>query len=91
MYLHLGNDVVINMKNIVGIFDIENTSISQHTKSFLNKATKADKIINVSYEMPKTFIVTINEKSDEIIYISQISASTLRKRAILMENAQDCL
>ena len=34
MYIHLGQDTVISSKQIVGIFDIENTSISKHTKAF---------------------------------------------------------
>ena len=28
MYLYLGNDIVINSKSIVGIFDADNTTIS---------------------------------------------------------------
>ena len=40
MYLHLGEETVVNGKNIIGIFDIENTSISKHTKDFLAKSEK---------------------------------------------------
>ena len=82
MYLHLGEETVVKEKNIIGIFDIENTSVSKHTKDFLAKSEKNGKIFNVSYEMPKSFIVCreIGENSDTV-YISQISAATLKKRA----------
>ena len=29
MYIHLGNEISVKKKNIVGIFDIENTTISK--------------------------------------------------------------
>ena len=79
MYLHLGEETVVKGKSIIGIFDIENTSISKHTKDFLARSEKDGQIINVSYEMPKSFIVC-NDGKDERVYISQISASTLKKR-----------
>lgn len=80
MYLHLGENTVVCDKDIIGIFDIENTSVSKHTKGFLNHAEKEKQIFNVSYEMPKSFIVCSDENENETVYISQISPATLRKR-----------
>ena len=77
MYVHLGNEITINDKGISGIFDIENTSLGNDTREFLKKSTDTGKIVNVSYEMPKSFIVCDNK-----VYISQISASSLYKRAV---------
>ena len=81
MYLHLGEDTVVCDKDIIGIFDIENTSVSKHTKEFLNAAGKGSKTFNVSYEMPKSFVICCDKTGKETVYISQISASTLRKRS----------
>ncbi len=78
MILHLGNDVSVNTKSIIGIFDIENTSTSQITKNYLSN-TKEKEIITVDYEMPKTFVVCENDNK-ESIYITSISVATLRKR-----------
>jgi len=33
MFIHLGQDTVVNDKEIVGIFDIENTTISKNTRN----------------------------------------------------------
>ena len=83
MYLHLGEETIVKEKDIIGIFDIENTSVSKHTKDFLASSEKKGRIINVSYEMPKSFIVcNENKNSREKVYISQISASTLKKRSL---------
>ena len=81
MYLHLGNDYLINTKDIIGIFDIENTSTSRFTKEFLSAKTSGKKVVSVSYEMPKSFILCTDDEGGEVLYISQISVSTLRKRA----------
>jgi len=80
MYIHLGNEISISDKGIIGIFDIENTSLGNDTRQFLKRATDDDSVVNVSFEMPKSFIVC-NEKNAETVYISQISADTLLKRA----------
>lgn len=79
MYLHLGNDVAVKKSSIVGIFDIENTTTGKNTNTFLEKATKEGRVVNVSLELPKSFILCY-EKGMETVYIAQVSAATLRKR-----------
>ena len=87
MYLHLGNDTVIKQEDVIGIFDLENSSISRHTRNFLRKAEQKKKVFTVSYELPKSFIVCNKKKSkNEKIYISQISTTTLLKRIGFVEN-----
>lgn len=92
MYLHLGEDTVVRKRDIIGIFDIENTSISKHTKDFLARSEKGGRVVTVSYEMPKSFVVCrtvvdgavgspAKDEGEEKVYISQISTSTLKKRA----------
>ncbi len=79
MYLHLGEDTAVRAEGIIGIFDIENTSVSKHTKEFLAAAGKSGSVKNVSYDMPKSFIICSENKSSTV-YISPISAATLKKR-----------
>ena len=81
MFIHLGQDTVVNDKEIIGIFDIENTTVSKSTRNFLNFSEKRKEVFNVSYEMPKSFIVCSRGKKDKKVYISQISSSTLQKRS----------
>lgn len=68
------------LRDIVGIFDIENTSLSRSTRGYLAQAEKNKQVINVSYELPKSFVVC-GGKNKQRVYISQISSSTLKKRA----------
>ena len=83
MYIHLGNETVVKEDEIIGIFDIETTTISKNTRNFLEKAEKQKTVINVSYELPKSFIVT-NNKGKKRVYISQISPQTLQKRSNIL-------
>lgn len=80
MYLYLGQETVVGTDEIIGIFDLENTSMSRVTKSFLAAAQKNGQIIEVSPEIPKSFVVC--EKNGRIrVYLSQISPATLKKRS----------
>ena len=80
MYIHLGCDTVVNMKNIIGIFDLETSSLSKITKEYLSHITAKDMVKNVTQELPKSFVVCEID-GEKVVYISQISSSTLLKRS----------
>lgn len=81
MFLHLGQDTVIQTDNIVGIFDLDTSTVSKATRDYLSTMTKSKKVINVSYELPKSFIITADKNTkDKMMYISPISTATLFKR-----------
>jgi len=80
MFLHLGQSTVIRTDDIVGVFDIDNTTVSKHTRNYLSNATKSGKIVNVSLELPKSFIVCRDRDGEKTVYISQLSPATLLKR-----------
>ena len=79
MYLHLGQSTVITHDEIIGIFDLDNTTVSKKTRDYLSKEEKEGRVNVVSYELPKSFIVC-GEKGNQKVYLSQISTSTLLKR-----------
>ena len=79
MYLHLGQDTILRTKDILGIFDLDTASLSRHTRDFLARAQQAGRVVNVSAELPKSFIVTVRQPPT--VYISQISAANLKKRS----------
>ncbi len=84
MYLHIGQDVVLRQKDILGVFDMDNTTISRATREFLAKAEKDGRVDYVTMELPKSFVVCVSEQNEDTVYISQLSPATLRKRARLM-------
>lgn len=80
MYLHLGNDAVVYIKEIVAIFDMDNTTISKHSRNFLAQAQKNGQVVDTSEDLPKSYIVT-NTGGKTKVYISSVSSQTLLKRA----------
>jgi len=83
MYLHLGQSIVVPEADVIGIFDLDNTTGSRITKKFLADAEKQGNVINVSDELPRSFIVS-SIKNDKTVYLSQLSPQTLLKRTETM-------
>ena len=82
MYLHLGEKTAVRTSDIIGIFDLDNTTVSKNTRDYLAREQKAGNIINVSFELPKSFIIC-EENKERKIYISQLSSQTLYRRILI--------
>lgn len=76
MYLFLGEDTAKISNKIIGIFDMDTSTVNKATRDFLNNSEKTKKVKYVNYELPKSFVVT-----DDFVYISPVNTSTLLKRA----------
>lgn len=85
MFIHLGGDTVISIKDVISIMDVESSNLSKTTKEFLSIADDEGFIRKISEDDPKSFILT--EKNNKtVIYLSPISSVTLLKRASFIEN-----
>ena len=93
MYLSVGSSKNIRIKNILGVFDLESTTVSPITRRYLSKAEKNDDVTYTNgFELPKSFVVYRVNKRTEIrtkatdgghptrVCISQLSPSALAKR-----------
>ena len=80
MFLHLGNGVRVAMQDVIAVMDIEKSSTSKITKEYLARAGKSGWVVYCSYEMPKSFVITLDRNFTERVYISSIDPSTLKKR-----------
>ena len=78
MYLNIGNDMAVRDQNIIGIFDMDNTSTSRRTREFLEKAEAEGQVIPCD-DLPKSFILTAEYGFDRV-YLTTLSSSTLEKR-----------
>ena len=54
MYLHLGRDYVLNDRDVIGIFNLETTTISPRGREFLNYAQKHGAVVSLSDELPQS-------------------------------------
>lgn len=81
MYLHIGQNVVVPFRDVVGLFDLDNTSSSHLTRSFLERAEKEGRLVNVSDDLPRSFVLCSKQSGPPVVYLCQLSAATLLKRA----------
>ena len=79
MYVHIGNDTVINSEEIIAILDIKSLEKKDSLENVCKNLKISDNIIDVSEENKKTLIV-MQGKNKNRGYISNISSITLGKR-----------
>ena len=80
-YLHIGINVMVDPRRVIGIFDLDNTSTSKHTRRFLDGAEKEGVVQSACEDIPRSFVVCDHPYHRQIIYLSQLNSQTLLKRA----------
>ena len=74
MFVHIGENKVIRKKDIALMLDMDSSTVSIHTRNFLNKAQKEKRVIALGYDLPKSFIVTKDDK----VYLSPFNIATIK-------------
>ena len=78
MYLNIGSDMAVREKSIIGIFDLDNTSVSKRTRNFLTRAEQEGRVIPCD-DLPKSYVLATEYGIDKV-YLTGLSSSTLEKR-----------
>lgn len=78
MYVNIGSDMALRDRSIIGIFDMDNTTISARTRKFLNRAEQEGNVIPCD-DLPKSFVLTV-EYGMEHVHLTALSPQTLEKR-----------
>ena len=78
MYLNIGGDMAVRDTAIIGIFDLDNTSMSARTRDFLSAAEKEGQVVPCD-DLPKSFVLTA-EYGMNRLYLTSLNTSTLEKR-----------
>ncbi len=79
MFIHIGGDVIIFLKNLIAILDLEKTTVFPDTRNFLKTAEEEGFVMSIGDEMPKSFVLVETEYRYQV-YLSPISPATLLKR-----------
>ena len=78
MYLHLGQNEIVSDHRIIGIFDLDNASVSKRTRNFLTRAEQEGRVIPCD-DLPKAYVLATEYGMDKV-YLTSLSSSTLEKR-----------
>ncbi len=79
MNLHIGNGQTVKKNMIIGIFDLDNASVSGVTREFLKRREKEKKVSYPDSDLPRSFLVC-EEEGDTTVKLSRISTVGLKTR-----------
>ena len=74
-FLGISQECAIDTESIVGIFDMDTSTVSSDTRSFLRESQSKEKLVSRVRDIPKSFVVTFDK-----VYLSQLSSQTLYGR-----------
>lgn len=77
IYLHVGAGKSIRECDVIGIFDMDTSTVSPITRKLLSTAEKEKRTESPSLEIPKSFILYRSEKGETKICFSQFSSASL--------------
>lgn len=78
-YLHIGMNVMVEDRRVIGIFDLDNTSTSKNER-VLQGAEQEGVVQSACEDIPRSFVVCDHPYHRQIVYLSQINSRTLGKR-----------
>ena len=84
MYIHLGRDYVLNDRDIIGIFNLETTTISPRGREFLNYAQKNGAVVSLSDELPQSYVLADGGVVDRLLVSGTMALSDASARADAM-------
>ena len=68
-------------KHIIGIFDLDTATVSKHTKAYIDRISKEGKISYEDDDLPRSFIIAVDDEGEERVQLSRISTLGLKLRA----------
>ena len=77
IYLNVGSGKSIKEKDIIGIFDMDTSTVSPITRKLLSEADKQKRTETPSYEIPKSFVLYRAENGETKVCFSQFSSASL--------------
>ncbi len=75
LFLSVSQNISVDTESIIGIFDMDTSTVSPETRSFLRALQADEKLVSDVRDIPKSFVVT---KSNT--YLSQLASQTLGER-----------
>ncbi|MDD6187838.1 MAG: DUF370 domain-containing protein [Oscillospiraceae bacterium] len=76
MYVEIFSDCLVDSNDIVGIFDLDNTTTNRYTTDFLNRLRAENRVTYLVSDIPKSFILM----ADGSVYVVELSSRILKKR-----------
>ncbi len=79
MYVHIGQDYMIPLGQIVCIFDMDTATASTRTRRLLQRLSDEGRVVDLCNDLPGAGVLCVSELG-ELLYLSPISSRTLQRR-----------
>lgn len=80
-YLNVGNNRSVPVSGIVGIFDMDSTTVSKNMRDWLRACEREGILISVANSLPKS-VILYDDGVQRSVWFSSFNASVLRSRII---------
>jgi len=80
MYLHLGQDFIVPMQNIVSILDMDTATASKRTKKLLLRLQEEGRVIELYDDLPRAAVLC-QDGLGETLYLTGLSPQAMQRRA----------
>jgi len=80
MYFHIGQNEMIAKDRVIGVFDLDKAGYGKRAREYLERAQAEGVVLDLSDDIPKSFVVCDHPYHRQIVYLSQLSPATLQKR-----------
>ena len=81
MYLHIGGNEILPERRIIGIFDLDQCTCGRRGKEYLHRAEEEGAVLDVSGDIPRSFVVADHPYHRQIVSLTQLSPAALQRRA----------
>lgn len=79
-YVNIGLDRILLSGQLIGLFDMDSTTVQKNTREFLNRAQKEGEIEDLSTDLPVSFLLCDGKEKKQHILFSSFSLPTLYGR-----------
>lgn len=80
MYLHLGQDYIVPLQNVISVFDMDTATVSKRTQRLLARLQDEGRIIELYDDLPRAAVLC-GDALGETLYLTQLSPQALQRRA----------
>lgn len=81
MYLHLGQNVMVPHRDVIGIFDLDNTTWSFRTRRFLEHMEQEGRVTPLGDDLTRSFVLVQGRDGGPVVYLTPLSPAALSARA----------
>ena len=78
MFVQIKKEKYIRQKDIVGVFELDTSTVSALTKSFLSKAEKSGKVVGLE-KLPKSFVLECGKTGTAVYFSASLTARIAAK------------